>query len=258
MDCAGLAFDTANSCSGKNSPQSMPDRPWMVRWLSSARLEPYRAPCENNLEVMYELYRWNIALAQVLMADISYFEVALRNRYDEVLAEVWEGRSHWLLDDESPVRRPIMRTSGSKKLLDVNHANRRAIEQACARAKCPEDPNQIIANLMLGFWSHMTDRSRERDLWIPYLYKAWPKGMNRAEVHATLLSINKIRNRVAHNERLFNPAQDGLLPTVVDRDIARLLGSLFPDAAKRLYGDEGKSPVDLFLENNPAPVRLAV
>lgn len=111
---------------------------------------------------------------------------------------------------------------------------------------------------MMGFWSHLTDRSRERDLWIPYLHVAWPRGTDRAKLNRTIYAINKVRNRVAHNERLFNPARDAFLPTAVDAEIIRLLRGLCPEAAERLYGDGSANPVELFCEEHPAPadVRL--
>ena len=123
---------------------------------------------------MHELHEWNLALGRALMGDIAHFELALRNTYDRVLTERFEGGDHWLFDANSPVTRPIMRKSKAKKLRDVNLVNRRAVGDARGRAHDPANPDQVVAGLMLGFWAHMTDRSSERDLWIPYLHAAWP------------------------------------------------------------------------------------
>lgn len=226
---------------------------WAERWLSAPRLAPYLASCEGDVCRALELYLWNVGLCQVLVADISHFEVALRNAYDRVLRGGWHGADHWLLDDASPVRAPIMRTSRSKRLLDVNVANRKAISQAQGRSHDPSDPDQVISNLMMGFWAHLTDRSRERDLWVPYLNRAWPRGTDRAELNRTIYAINKVRNRVAHNERLFNPARDEFLPVTVDSDIIRLLRGLCPEAAELLYGDEGETSVEKYVGDHPAP-----
>ena len=67
-----------------------------------------------------------------------------------------------------------------------------------------------------------------------------------------------MRNRVAHNERLFDPLTEALSPTSADADIIRLLRALCPEAAERLYGNGGRTPVELFCEEHPAPadVRL--
>ena len=62
-------------------------------------------------------------------------------------------------------------------------------------------------SLLEGFWAHMTDRSHERDLWVPSIHKAWPKGTARSEVNDRIAGINKICNRVAHHEHLFASAE---------------------------------------------------
>lgn len=231
---------------------------WIEGWLSTARFAPYLAACSGSVSAALDLYLWNVKLCQVLMADISHFEVALRNAYDRVLRESWNGDDHWLLDDASPVRAPIMRTSRSKRLLDVNVANRQAISQAQRRAHDSTDPDQIISNLTMGFWAHLTDRSRERDLWIPYLHAAWPAGTDRADLHLKMYAINKVRNRVAHNERIFNPARDAFLPTTVDADILRLLRVLSPQAVSLLYGDGDIAPVELYVRKHPVPATVRI
>jgi hypothetical protein len=192
-----------------------------------------------------------------MLGDVAHFEVALRNAYDRVMRNHWTGPSHWLLDDNSPVRLPILRQSKAGKLRDVNFVNRKAIEEARARAGAG-DPDKVIAGLMLGFWVHMTDRSRERDLWIPYLHVAWPKGTDRAKLQASLLAIGTMRNRVAHNERLFNPSDPSLSPDAVSNDAVRLLRMLCPNVADYLYGAEGASNVRKFLGEFPAPADVSI
>lgn len=66
-------------------------RAWAERWLSSERLAPCLADCNGNVDRALELYEWNVRLGQVPMRDISHFEVALRNAYDRVMNEAWEG-----------------------------------------------------------------------------------------------------------------------------------------------------------------------
>ncbi len=146
-----------------------------------------------------------------------------------------------------------MRKSKAGKLRDVNLVNRRAVEDARRRAHDPANPDQVVASLMLGFWAHMTDRSRERDLWIPYLHVAWPIGTDRAQLNLKLEAVNKLRNRVAHSERLFNPGPDGYSPLKVDADMLALFRALSPQAYESLYGDIGKTTVEGFLEGHPAP-----
>ena len=174
-----------------------PRREWMECWLSPSRASSYLGVCDGDVGRALELHEWNLLLGQALMGDIAHSELALRNAYDRVLAEGFEGEGHWLFDGNSPVTRPILRKSKAKKLRDVNMVNRRAVDDASRRAHDPLDPNQVIAGLMLGFWVHMTDRSRERDLWIPYLHRAWPAGTDRADLNLKLEAINRLRNSAA-------------------------------------------------------------
>ena len=84
-------------------------RAWAERWLSAERLAPYLSACSGDVVRALDLYEWNASLAQTLMRDISYFEVALRNAYDRVMRESWGG--DWLIDDDSPARMPLVRRS---------------------------------------------------------------------------------------------------------------------------------------------------
>ena len=113
-------------------------RAWAERWLSPERFEPYLAACDGDAGRALDLYEWNAALAQVVMREICHFEIALRNAYDRVMRERWEG--DWLLDDGSPARVPLMRKSGARRAGRELHEpahhrrrRRRAAEELPAR-----------------------------------------------------------------------------------------------------------------------------
>lgn len=225
---------------------------WAEKWLSAERLAPYLDKCDGNIEKALELYEWNLSLGQLLMRDISHFEVALRNAYNAVMESRWDGKEHWLLDETSPVRRPVMRKS-AKGLLDSNRINRRTIDAAANGLPKGYSTGSLVAGLTLGFWVHLTDRSREAVIWRSNLYLAWPKGINRAELQERLNGILRVHNRVAHNERLFDPKRDELSPKKVDADAVELLGMLRPEVVDYLYGAD-ESSFEAFLEGHPAPV----
>ena len=229
---------------------------WAKRWLSPARLAPYLADCGGDVELALALHEWNLALGRAVMMDVAHFELALRNSYARVLRDgLGDG---WLLDDSSPLRAPIMRMSKAKKQRDVNLVNRRAIDDAQRRARDHSNADQVVVGLTLGFWVHLTDRSRERDLWIPHLHKAWPVGSDRNDLNARLYAVNQLRNRVAHHERLFDPKDKGLSPRAVDADAVALLRDLHPEAYDRLFGEDPRTGVERFLDGDPAPVGVGL
>ena len=150
-------------------PRATGTRAWAERWLSPERFEPYLAACDGDAGRALDLYEWNAALAQVVMREICHFEIALRNAYDRVMRERWEG--DWLLDDGSPARVPLMRKSGRGEL-DANYTNRRIIDVAAAGLPRSFPHGALVASLTLGFWVHLTDRSREAAIWRTCLYRA--------------------------------------------------------------------------------------
>ena len=218
-------------------------RLWAEKWLSAERLFPYLEECNGDIDKALELYEWNASLGQFLMRDISHFEVALRNAYNDIMESRWDGEEHWLLDDASPGMR------------DSNRINRKTIDAAVSSLPRGFTAGSLVAGLTLGFWVHLADRSREAVMWRSGLYLAWPKGTKRAELQEKLYGILRIRNRVAHNERLFDPKRSELSPKKVDADAVGLLRVLCPEAAEYLYGNDER-PLDAFLADYPAPVKV--
>ena len=101
----------------------------------------------------------------------------------------------------------------------------------------------------------LTDRSREAVIWRTGLYAAWPKGTRRVALQNRLDGILRVRNRIAHNERLFNPKCEQLSPMRVNADALALLGQLCPEAAAYVRGLD-KETIEDFLARNPAPVNV--
>lgn len=228
------------------------DFPWVGRWLSTARFAPYLDASGNDIEKALDLYRWNVSLGQFLMRDISYFEVALRNAYNDIMMTRWDGDMHWLLDDASPARKPVVRRSG-KGSVDVNRVNRKIIDIAVSDLPAGFSTDDLVSDLTLGFWVHLTDRSREAVIWRTGLYSAWPKGTRRSDLQNRLNGILRVRNRIAHNERLFNPVRVQLSPARANGDARELLCQLCPEAASYAWKSDGET-LDTFLARNPAPV----
>ena len=235
------------------------DRAHVISWLSEPRYGKYLEVTQGDDAVALDLYLWNIGLAQAVLKDVSFFEVALRNAYDRAISSAWSGSDHWLLDDASPVRRPILRTNKRGQVHDANRLSRNSIDHLRNGLRENATADDIVSNLTLGFWAHMTDRSHERDLWIPIIHKAWPKGADRNDVNERIAGINKVRNRAAHHEHLFAHAGCGCGTLRSCRDAALLFAQLEPIAHSYVYKESiNRCSVDNYLEEHPAPCDVAV
>lgn len=238
------------------SDLSFVKREWIEEWLSAPRFECYLNAANGNDEMALELYLWNTGLAQAVLRDISFFEIALRNRYDQCLTQLVPTGKHWLFDDESPVRKPIMRKNKRGNVVNANNLNCTLIDKL--KKDIGTSPDRIISNLTLGFWAHMTDTSHERELWIPCIHKAWPKGTSRKFVDAEITKINRLRNRAVHHERLFLLSGNQSAPTAVSFQTVTMLSQLAPQAAQAIYGSSRESSAMRYVRENPMPCFVRV
>ncbi len=231
----------------------------MEAWLSAPRYKRYLEIAKNDDRLALDLYFWNIGLAQTVLRDVSFFEIALRNAYDRSISATWSGSKHWLFDEASPVRRPIFRTNKRGMVNDANRINRNAIDHLANNLGVSPSFDKVISNLSLGFWAHMTDRSHERVLWIPALHKAWPEATSRSEINARIARINNVRNRAAHHEHLFSSDGAPCLTLEACKDAVELFSQLAPEACRYVYGEGGgKCSVSEFVCDNPAPCAVSI
>lgn len=61
-------------------------------WLSAPRYKRYLEVADGNDRLALDLYLWNIGLAQAVLRDVSFFEIALRNSYNRAIEENFDGR----------------------------------------------------------------------------------------------------------------------------------------------------------------------
>lgn len=237
--------------------QAEVNKEWLEKWLSAPRYASYYKTAKND-SLAFELYLWNTGLAQAILRDISFFEIALRNAYDRCISNYGNSATDWLFDLDSPVRRAIERKNSRGKINDANRVNRSQIDKLNADFGETNDHDKVVSNLMLGFWCHMADRNHERELWIPCIHKAWPKGTKRKTLYAELATINRLRNRAAHHERLFILSEGQPLPVQTCESTVALFRTLAPEAAAAIYGKDACSTALAYTRDNPAPCQVAV
>jgi hypothetical protein len=183
---------------------------WVIDWLTAERHGKYLQAAGRGQGRALALYEWNARLAAALMHDLGHLEVGLRNAYDRALLShpLVAGRD-WLeptvYGSLWPVHMVTDKTGGQQ---DKNAKPRSAIKAARKYAKYTEGGNvhrgKVVAELMFGFWTYLSDSLHEKSLWVPALHKAYGEGADRARLHQALGDLRDVRNRLAHNESIFD------------------------------------------------------
>lgn len=150
---------------------------------------------------------------------------------------------------------PLNRSFGSGANRDVNALNRTAITEARKRAKNTTDPNQIVANLSFGFWANMTNRAHERILWVSTLHQVFKSKQKRSDIHTRIAAIAKMRNRIAHHNKLFGISDSSIRPTAINDTIKILFKEIHPEAGAYVHPG-GISPFDAYIKQHSCPSSL--
>lgn len=158
--------------------------------LSGARLAPYLAAAGGDAAAAARLYGWNVAASCALWGDFAILEVCLRNAIHAALAER-AGRDEWWAVT------PLHRADAARVDQAVRAAN--------ARSRTGAKAGDVVSELTLGFWAGLVANRYHQRLWEPVLHRAFPRlDTTRRELHSKLERLRKLRNRVAHHEKIFN------------------------------------------------------
>lgn len=191
------------------------------RNLSVERLRRYRSDRDRgSWTPAIGRYLFNVEVARALVPALHWAEVCLRNHLDAVIGAAYPvdagaGRGFrrvacWL-DADPPV------------LLEKEQARVREAMESFDRKNPPPrrggrpakalTPSRLLAELGLGFWTHLLDGAYEnwrapggRRFWPALLGRAFPhcprREKTRGAIHARFVEVKEIRNRTFHHERI--------------------------------------------------------
>lgn len=197
---------------------------WIQDVLSTPRFEPYLAAAGSDVGKAISLYWWNVEISAALYIPLHCLELALRNAMHAQLCS-WFGRADWW------VQAPL---DGNGRRV-VSAAEERLVRLA-GRGYTADD---VVAKLTFGFWVSLLSRGYDRELWVPALHRAFPYfTRRRQELHAGVLDVLALRNRVSHYE----PVHRRDLWTD-HAQIYRLLGYISPKMVKELQARDGMGEV---------------
>jgi len=205
--------------------QAVSINPLIERAISSSRLATYRHAARDDAHA-WDLYRWNLDLVASFAPLSADLEVALRNTIHDQLANHF-GRSDWwaaqamLLDD---ITEQMLIAAVGKRQKKI--------------ANGTVGVGKVIADLTLGTWVSLLGRGGhsalgrpidyETHIWRPALRFGFatgpltPSGRERRPtrdaVHTRAANFQRLRNRAAHHEPIFN----GILQPGTSRRVALL------------------------------------
>ena len=165
----------------------------LEKFLSREKLEPYLKETNNNREKALKLFKYNLEVSSQMYKALQIFELATRNIFNIYLSKRygfnWINRTEILSGNNNKnckLNEDIMRVK-NKFIEDNKKFNN----------------NDIISSLTMGFWVNLLSFDNNDKLWQPTLKKIFT-GYERSIIHDIFIGIKEIRNRIAHQETIFN------------------------------------------------------
>lgn len=206
--------------------------------ISQERLSRYIIACNGNQQKTMLLYRQNIRLAQASFAVVSYFEIALRNKIDDILRTSLG--NDWLRD--AVQAGGIFDNNGCRKTRDI-------IERAYLRLQSTGtySHSKLLAEMEFGIWKYMFNAPHYRATGQVLLrvFCQRPRSSQQSQYNNTyffneLDKVNMLRNRIAHHEQICFTHQSQGIDTSYIRNEYSKIQDLFLwmgiDARDFLYG----------------------
>lgn len=170
--------------------------------ISVPRMAKYLTACGGNTKNAMTLYRKNLKLSQELFIIISCFEVAMRNKINQVYTT--NHSPQWLQNS--------INVGG---MFDVPncHNTKKIIYRACNRLATHCNHFKLLAEMDFGFWRYLF-ASPQFTAGGQCLLQAFPAKptstiaiqYNHTFIFNQLGLINDLRNRIAHHEPIcFTP-----------------------------------------------------
>ncbi len=165
--------------------------------LSTARLAPYVAACQGDLDDTLALYAWNLRESAAFFVDLSTVEVALRNSIDAILRDKYQKRA-----GSPPWYDQVSLSKDGSQELD------KALKRAEAQVGDTPSHDDVITQLAFGFWKSLLNKRYQASLW-PVIRPAFLADPSRTSLTRDYVSdlvgqMNFLRNRIAHHEPVFS------------------------------------------------------
>jgi len=163
--------------------------------LATERLDAYRQDGADEITT-FSRYLLNMALCESLYSPLQFAEIALRNAMHAHLSSIF-ATDEWY------------NTIPTGKLLPWQSKQIIKAKNELHKARKPETPGGVIAELQFGFWTGFFNRKHARTgLGFSLVNNIFPSAPSHERSFAKLDSrwnqIRTLRNRVFHHERILH------------------------------------------------------
>ncbi|WP_373533388.1 hypothetical protein [Vampirovibrio sp.] len=176
----------------------------LINLLSQPRLKAYGLG-KSPESLVFARYKWNLALSQALYPSLSLLEVGLRNQMDAALTQLYG--LHWLEKEGTYwIRTPRMINQGFPN--PEQDAVLKA-KQKLLRENGQWSHPKLVAELNFGFWISLFKSHYHPVIWqrkekpMRTVFQDNPK-LSPKQAYAQLDRVRVIRNRIAHQEAIWN------------------------------------------------------
>ncbi|MEU1710244.1 Abi family protein [Streptomyces sp. NPDC005706] len=179
----------------------------LVAVISAERFQPFFDECGGDAARAIRLYAWDSEIARALQGPLRDLEVSLRNRLHDQLGGRY-GRPDWWNE-----RRAEPNWHGQEEI--------QAAEKKLAKRRRNYEACDVVAQLSFGFWVSLLGKggrggNYEMKYWNPSLRHLFREHRGGREVlHGKFDRMRTLRNRIAHQERIFHRHLDEDFRTAV-------------------------------------------
>ena len=170
----------------EHSPQRLAA---LEKFLTTERLSYFLDESDGELADAIRLYELNTQLSATLYGPVQGMEVLLRNAMNKQLVirfgPDWHDLTNIILD----------------------HRQERDVQKAERDIDGDVTNGAMVAGLSLGFWAGLLNTSNDNEVWRKALHLAFPhrpKGTERKQIHGTVNAVRRLRNRIAHHEKILH------------------------------------------------------
>lgn len=171
-----------------------------TKWISRSRFDEYMLAANQDVGAARELYEWNTSISAAFFELLSHVEVSLRNAIDDALRPLevvetarrrhqygwWFSSGTFLRDEELKFYEAAWRHLGG--------------------ASDSVSRDKLLASMTFGLWDGVLSTNYETMFrkHIIHSFPHRPAQLTQKTMYTFVLSLRKLRNRIAHHQPIFD------------------------------------------------------